>query len=83
MPHHIGAEKSRVRTRPNAEAAPLTHSPSDAARVVGCGRSAIYRAMSSGSLKARKLGRRTMILDEDLRTWLSALPVRSPASPTA
>jgi excisionase family DNA binding protein len=52
----------------------LAHSIEDAARRTSCGRTLIYAAIKSGALKARKVGRRTVILDEDLRTWLASLP---------
>ncbi|HEV2605167.1 MAG TPA: helix-turn-helix domain-containing protein [Microvirga sp.] len=56
------------------EPEPIALSIMDAARMVGVGRTTIYEAMASGRLPARKLGRRTVILDADLRQWLSSLP---------
>ena len=41
-------------------------------------RRALYEAMNSGALKARKNGKRTVILDEDLRAWLNGLPAYEP-----
>jgi excisionase family DNA binding protein len=41
---------------------------------LGISRDLIYKAISSGKLKARKLGRRTLITDDDLRAFLRALP---------
>lgn len=41
-----------------------------------CGRTSIFAEIRAGRLKARKLGRRTIILDPDLRAWLAALPVK-------
>lgn len=55
---------------------PVARSIEDTASRVGCGRTTIYGAIKSGSLTARKIGRRTVILDEDLRRWLSSLPAR-------
>jgi excisionase family DNA binding protein len=57
----------------------LAHSIEDAARITSCGRTSIYAAIKEGALKARKFGRRTVILDEDLRDWLASLPVREAA----
>ena len=38
------------------------------------GRTTVYQCINEGTLKAVKLGRRTLILAEDLRDWLSGLP---------
>jgi excisionase family DNA binding protein len=40
----------------------------------GFGRDAIYRAIREKKLVARKWGKRTAILDGDLRDYLTALP---------
>jgi excisionase family DNA binding protein len=54
----------------------LAHSAEDAAAQAACGRTTIFAAIKSGELKARKIGRRTVILDADLHAWLASLPVR-------
>jgi excisionase family DNA binding protein len=46
----------------------------DAARAAGVGRSTIYENINSGALKARKAGRRTLILRADLQAWLDSFP---------
>jgi excisionase family DNA binding protein len=38
------------------------------------GRTKIYEAIAEGRLKARKYGKRTLVLMDDLRAFLSALP---------
>jgi hypothetical protein len=38
----------------------------------------LYEALNSGALKARKDGKRTLILDDDLRAWLQSLPAYEP-----
>jgi excisionase family DNA binding protein len=53
---------------------PLAHTIEDAARKSTICRTSVYAAIKSGELKARKSGKRTLILDEDLRAWLSAMP---------
>jgi excisionase family DNA binding protein len=40
----------------------------------GLGRTKVYAAIKEGSLKARKCGRTTVVLADDLRAWLTALP---------
>ena len=43
----------------------------------GIGRTKIYEAIASGRLKAKKFGKRTVILTDDLRAFLAALPSTS------
>jgi excisionase family DNA binding protein len=45
----------------------------------GIGRDRIYQAIRDGELIARKLGRRTVVLDSDLHGFLEALPRLGPA----
>ena len=49
---------------------PLAVPIPEAARLAGAGRSTIYFEVSKGSLKFRKIGRRTIITAADLRTFL-------------
>jgi excisionase family DNA binding protein len=46
-----------------------------ACQVAGIGRTKIYEAIAAGELKARKYGKRRIILRDDLRAFLSGLPV--------
>jgi excisionase family DNA binding protein len=46
----------------------------EACAVAGIGRTKIYEAIAEGSLKARKCGKRTLILRDELRDFLAALP---------
>ena len=46
----------------------------EAARRSGVGRSSIYEAVNRGELKLKKSGRRSLILVEDLKAWVTALP---------
>jgi len=52
----------------------LAHTIPSASKASNTGRTKIYEAISKGELRAKKLGRRTPILDEDLRNWLAGLP---------
>jgi len=47
---------------------------SEASVFAGIGRTKIYEAINDGSLIARKHGKRTIILRDDLRAFLAALP---------
>ncbi|MDN4986567.1 helix-turn-helix domain-containing protein [Bradyrhizobium sp. WYCCWR 13022] len=47
---------------------------SEACAVAGIGKTKIYQAISDGALKARKCGKRTLVLRDDLRKFLAALP---------
>jgi len=50
------------------------HSVNSAAEAIGTGRDGVYAAIRNGQLRARKFGRRTLILDEDLTAFLRGLP---------
>jgi Helix-turn-helix domain len=49
-------------------------SVAEAVHVSGLGRTRLYEAMSSGALKARKYGKRRIILYDDLIQFLASLP---------
>jgi excisionase family DNA binding protein len=50
------------------------YSVNNAAEAIGTGRDGVYSAIRNGKLRARKFGRRTLILDEDLTAFLRNLP---------
>ncbi len=50
----------------------------EAARQADSCRDKIYRAINAGELRARKNGRRTLILASDLEAYLHDLPVLEP-----
>lgn len=41
----------------------------------GPGRTKVYQELKSGRLRARKIGTRTVITEEDAEDWLQHLPV--------
>jgi excisionase family DNA binding protein len=53
---------------------PLVHTIPEACSGAKIGRTALYEAIRSGALRAVKRGKRTLILDEDLRQWVYSLP---------
>lgn len=52
----------------------LAHTIAEASARSGIGRTVLYQLISSGVLPARKLGRNTLIMDDDLRRCLRSLP---------
>jgi hypothetical protein len=61
---------------PSSREAPakLAHTIPGAVWASGSSRSALYDAIAQGRLRAKKFGRRTLILDADLRRFLRSLP---------
>ncbi|WP_316195362.1 MULTISPECIES: helix-turn-helix domain-containing protein [unclassified Bradyrhizobium] len=57
---------------------PLAYSIAEACSVARAGRTAIYAAIRDGELTARKRGRKTLILPEDLRRWVEGHPAIEP-----
>lgn len=57
------------------ERQPLGLTIHEAKALAGVGRSTIYEEIRAGRLAARKLGRRTLILSDDLSAWLASLPL--------
>lgn len=53
---------------------PLAYSIAEACARSGIGRTALYELINTGQLPARKRGRRTLILAEDLQRCLKSLP---------
>lgn len=58
----------------------LAFSIAESAQIAGLSRSSLYIAIADGRLKTRKNGRRTIILREDLQSFLASLPDGMPKS---
>lgn len=62
MPNEQTIAKSRL----------LAVSPAAAAEMAGVGRSTIYLAITAGTLRSMKIGKRRLIAVDALRAWLSS-----------
>jgi excisionase family DNA binding protein len=56
---------------------PFAHTIKEACTVSRTGRTTLYGAIRRQELVARKLGKKTLILEDDLRRWLEQLPTIS------
>jgi excisionase family DNA binding protein len=59
---------------------PRAFSIRDVCARTGLGRTTVYAAIKSGALKARKCGRRTVVVEDDLSAFLNNLPNAVPPS---
>lgn len=59
---------------------PLLRSVDDTRRQLNLGRTAFYKLVSTGRLRVVKLGRRTLVRDEDLREFVAGLTDQSEAA---
>jgi excisionase family DNA binding protein len=48
----------------------------EAAKAAGVGRTLLFEEIRKGHITARKVGRRTIIMTDDLDAWLKALPTK-------
>jgi hypothetical protein len=60
---------------------PLVYMVDEACAIACAGRTALYEAINSGALVARKRGRKTLITDHDLKQWIECLPTIEPTPP--
>jgi len=60
--------------------APVAYTIAETCALARAGRTAVYEAIASGDLVARKRGRKTIILFDDLQRWLNSLPTIHPKS---
>ncbi len=60
--------------------APLAYTIDQIVELVPIGRTSIFAEIKSGRLEARKIGKRTIITAQALRTYLENLPKREAAA---
>lgn len=53
---------------------PIAYTVDRALEALGIGRTKFYEEIKAGRLKAKKVGKRTLVTHADLNAWLSALP---------
>lgn len=58
----------------NAATTPMALSIDEAARQANICRDKIYEEIKTGKLEAKKVGRRTLVMADELRRYLDALP---------
>jgi excisionase family DNA binding protein len=56
---------------------PIAYTIKEACTASRTGRTTLYSAIRRKDLVARKLGKKTLILEEDLRRWIEHLPTIS------
>lgn len=72
-----------IQSGPKIGGETVAYDVNGAAAASGLGRNVIYDAMNSGALVARKYGRRTVIMRDDLVRWLTAFPAYAPSREAA
>lgn len=80
VPERILVEPTPTVVRaPAADLTPdkLMYTVKEAAAAIGVGRTTLYKALSSGTLSAVKLGNRTLIPADGLRRWINSWPERT------
>ncbi|MFK7945449.1 MAG: helix-turn-helix domain-containing protein [Paracoccaceae bacterium] len=55
---------------------PIAVSPSEAARLIGIGRTTLYSALASGALKSAKIGKRRLIPIAAINEWLENCTIK-------
>ncbi len=59
---------------------PISITIEDATNYCGIGRTKIYELVKSGKFTARKMGRRTLLLTEELDAYIRSLPTSKEAA---
>lgn len=53
---------------------PEAYTPEQAAVILGCGKTTLFRLLKEKQIDGRKLGRKTLILRSELERFLASLP---------
>jgi excisionase family DNA binding protein len=64
---------SRATMAESKMSTPLAYTVAEACAESRAGRTTLYKAIRAGQLRARKRGRRTIILASDLLSWLESM----------
>jgi len=56
----------------------IAHAIDDIALMAGICRSKVYSEINRGKLRAIKIGRRTVVLDQDFNNWIESQPTYTP-----
>jgi excisionase family DNA binding protein len=60
---------------------PLAASVEDSCRILGIGKTKLYEEIAAGRLKARKIGKKTLLPTEQFPAWLQSLkPIEAKAA---
>jgi excisionase family DNA binding protein len=71
IPRQAGAESKALKSASDK----LAYNVRQVCELSGLCRATVYAAIRNGRLKARKQGARTLVLRDDLHSWLEGLPV--------
>ena len=61
----------------------IGYSIPEVAKIVGIGRTTLYKEIGAGNLVVFKIGRRTLVRKADLRAWIESSVVQLPPPPIA
>ena len=71
----MAEDSTNIPTSARNSAAPRAFSVEQFCQRFGIGRTSVYQEIRLGRLRARKIGRRTIITEDDGEAWLQRLPV--------
>jgi excisionase family DNA binding protein len=72
--------QSRAAKNEGLTVVPIAYTIKEVCSLSRVGKTTLYAAIGRGELVARKLGKKTLILEEDFRRWIEALPIIDSAS---